>query len=154
MKQAFNNYTSRSLISIITTAVFTSIHHFYEIGFPAVVLMLLFIVSPILLVQQFRNSGKRVFLWIYGLLSLWLVIGLGLVDGLFNHTAKLFSLQIHAFLALHGGGTKVVEKTFEGNFIYEGTGVLTFIASMFAAYYGYKFIRTNMQYNSTSEQEN
>ena len=154
MKQALNKYASPSLISVIVTAVFTSLHHFYEIGFLAVVLVLLFIISPTLLMQQFRNTRKRVFLWIYGILSIWLVIGLGLVDGLFNHTIKLLSSQVHALLALHGGGTKAVEKTFEGNLIYQSTGVLTFVASMFAAYYGYKFIRTSMRSNSTSEQNN
>ena len=154
MKQALNKYASPSLISVIVTAVFTSLHHFYEIGFLAVVLVLLFIISPTLLMQQFRNTRKRVFLWIYGILSIWLVIGLGLVDGLFNHTIKLLSSQVHALLALHGGGTKAVEKTFEGNLIYQSTGVLTFVASMFAVYYGYKFIRTSMRSNSTSEQNN
>ncbi|NJD22619.1 MAG: hypothetical protein FIA82_08125 [Melioribacter sp.] len=152
MKHTSPKYASQSLMSIIATAVFTSIHHFYEIRFLAVVLVLLFIGSPILLMQQFRNTRKRVFLWIYGILGIWLVIGLGLVDGLFNHTMKLLSLQVHALLALHGGGTKAVEKAFEGNLIYQGTGVLTFVAGMFAAYYGYKFIRTSMQSNSTSEQ--
>lgn len=152
MKHAPQKYASQSLMSIIATAVFTSIHHFYEIRFLAVVLVLLFIGSPILLMQQFINSRKRLFLWIYGILSIWLVIGLGLVDGLFNHTMKLLSFQVHTLLALHGGGTKAVEKAFEGNLIYQGTGVLTFVASMFAAYYGYKFVRTSMQSNSTSEQ--
>ncbi len=154
MKHALNKYASRSLISIIATAALTSIHHFYEIGFLAVVLVLLFIVAPILLMQQFRNTGKKVLLWIYGLLNTWLVIGLGLVDGLFNHTMKLLSFQVHALLTLHGGSTKAVEKTFEGNLIYEGTGVLTFVTGIFAAYYGYKFIRTSVRSYSTNEQSN
>lgn len=150
MKYALNDYGVLSLISVIATAVFTSIHHVYEIGFLAVALVLLFIVSPILLMQQYRKTGKKVFLWLYGLLNTWLVIGFGLVDGLFNHTLKLLSFQVHALLALHGGSTKAVEKAFEGNLIYEGTGVLTFVAGIFAAYYGYKFIRTNKQSKSTS----
>lgn len=151
MKQALNKYASASLISIITTAAFTSVHHFYEIGFLAIVPVLLFIVSPILLMRRFGNIGAKIYLCIYGFLNVWLVVGLGIVDGLFNHTAKLFTSQVHALFALHGEGTKAVEKTFEGNLIYEGTGVLTFIASMFAVYYGYKFIRTSMQPNSTNE---
>ena len=151
MKHALNKYASLSLISIIATAVLTSIHHFYEVGFLAVVLVLLFIGSPILLMQQFRNTERKVFLWLYGLLNTWLVIGLGLVDGLFNHTFKLLSFQVHTLLALHGGSTKTVEKAFEGNLIYEGTGILTFIASMFAAYYGYKFIQSIRQSETTSE---
>jgi len=151
MKQSSNKYVTLSLISTIITAVFTSLHHTFEIGPLAVILVLLFIVSPTLLIWRFKNTGKKVFLWVYGLLNLWLVIGLGLVDGLFNHTIKLLSFQFQALLALHGGSTKTVEKAFEGNFIYQGTGILTFVASMFAAHYGYKFIRTSRQSNTTSE---
>lgn len=154
MKHAINKYVKLSLISTIITATFTIIHHSYEIGFLAIFLVFLFVVFPTLLMQQFRNTGKKVFLWVYGLLNTWFVIGLGLIDGLFNHTIKLLSFQVHALLALHGGGTKVVEKAFEGNLIYQGTGVLTFVASIFAAYYGYKFIRTSWQSELTSEQSN
>ncbi|MDP2036142.1 MAG: hypothetical protein Q8L04_02080 [Ignavibacteria bacterium] len=150
MEYALSKYGALSIISVIVTAVLTFVHHFYEIGFLAVILVLLFIVTPILLMQQLRNTRKKVFLWLYGLLNTWLVIGLGLVDGLFNHTFKLLSFQVHVLLALHGGSTKVVEKTFEGNLIYEGTGVLTFVTGIFAAYYGYKFIRTGLQSSSTS----
>ena len=152
MKYALNNYGTQSLISIIATAVLTTVHHFYEIGFLAVILVLLFIATPSLLIARYNKTEKKVFLWVYVLLNTWLVLGLGIVDGLFNHTTKFLNLQVHALLALHGGSTKVVEKAFEGNIIYEGTGVLTFVASMFAAYYGYKFIRTSLQSNLTSKQ--
>lgn len=151
MKHTLNKYGSSSLISIIATAVFTSIHHFYEIGFHAVILVLFFMVAPSLLMSRYNKTGKKVFLWIYGLLNTWLVIGLGLVDGFLNHTIKLLSSQVHALLALHGGGTSAVEKTFGGNFIYEGTGILTFVVSMFAVYYGYKFIQSIRQLETTSE---
>jgi len=146
MKQALNKYSSLSLVSIITTAIFTSIHHSFEIGFAALILVLIFIVFPALLMHQFRNTGKKVFLWIYGLLTAWLVVGLGIVDGLFNHTLKFLHSQIQALIALHGGVSKVFENTvenaYEGTLIFEGTAILAFIASMFAAYYGYKFIRS------------
>lgn len=154
MKQASNKYASLSLMSTIVTASLTSIHHAYEIGFAAVILVLLFIVAPIVLMRGFRNTGTKGFLWAYGLLNTWLVVGLGLVDGLWNHTIRPLGVQLHTLLSLHGGGTKVVEKAFEGNFIYEGTGVLTFIASMFAAYYGYKFIRMSRQFDITDIQNN
>jgi len=93
--------------------------------------------------RWFRNTGNRVSLWIYGLLNVWLVVGLGLVDGFWNHTLKPIGFQIQALIAFHGGGTVTGEKAFEGNIIYEVTGLLTFVAGMFAAYYGIKFIQTN-----------
>ena len=143
MKPARNKYESLSLISIIITGMFTSIHHTYEIGAHAIFLVLLFMVLPALLMRWFRNTGNRVSLWIYGLLNAWLVVGLGLVDGFWNHTIKPIGFQIQALIAFHGGGTVAGEKTFEGNIIYEVTGVLTFVAGMFAAYYGIKFIQAN-----------
>lgn len=158
MKQAPNKYASVSLISTIVTATLTCIHHSYEIGFYAVILVLLFIASPTLLMRWLRNTGNKGDLWAYGLLNAWLVLGLGLVDGLWNHTIRPLGFQLHALLSFHGGGTKVVEKTvekaFEGNFIYEGTGILTFVASMFAAYYAYKFIRISKQSGIISAQNN
>jgi len=143
MKPAHNKYESLSLISIIITGMFTSIHHTYEIGAHAIILVLLFMVLPALLMRWFRNTVNRVSLWIYGLLNVWLVVGLGLVDGFWNHTLKPIGFQIQALVALHGGGTVTGEKAFEGNIIYEVTGILTFVAGMFAAYYGIKFIQTN-----------
>lgn len=143
MELAQNKYVTPSLVSTIITGVFTSIHHTYEIGAHAIILVLLFIVTPTLLMRWFRNTGNRVSLWIYGLLYAWLVVGLGLVDGFWNHTLKPIGFQIQALIAFHGGGTVTGEKVFEGNIIYEVTGLLTFVAGMFAAYYGIKFIQTN-----------
>jgi hypothetical protein len=48
---------------------------------------------------------------------------------------------------LHGGDPEVVERVFSllppasVDIFYESTGVLTFIVSLFASYYGYKFIQ-------------
>jgi hypothetical protein len=48
---------------------------------------------------------------------------------------------------LHGGDPEVVEQVFSllppasVDIFYESTGVPTFIVSLFAAYYGYKFIQ-------------
>lgn len=141
MKLARNKYVTPSLVSTIITGMFTSIHHTYEIGFQAIILVVLFIVTPTLLMRWFRKTGNRVSLWIYGLLNAWLVVGLGLVDGFWKHTLKPIGFQIQALIAFHGGGTVTGEKVFEGNIIYKVTGILTFVASMFAVYYGIKFIQ-------------
>jgi len=150
MKQARNKYVKLSLASMIVTATLSSVHHAYELGVYAVILIGLFIVLPAVFMQWFSKTGNQGSLWAYGLLNAWLVVGLGWVDGLWNHVVKPLGLQLHALAALHGGGANVVEKGVEGNFIYEGTAILTFVASIFAAYYGYKFIRTSRQSEGTS----
>lgn len=154
MKQAFNKYASLSLVSTIITATFAGIHHVYEVGFHAVFLVVIFMVLPVLLMRWFKKTEKKVSLWAYGLLNTWLVIGFGLVDGLWNHILSPLGISLHALMSLHGGSSPTVEKAVEGNFIYDATGVLTFIVSMFAAYYAYKFIRTVRQTETTSEQNN
>lgn len=154
MKQSQNKYASLSLISTIVAGTFTSIHHVFEIGYLAVILVLLFIVTPTLLMQWFRKTGSKVTLWVYGILITWFVVGLGLIDGLFNHTVKIIGFYFNALLSFHGGGTAGSEKTLEGNFIFQFTGMLTFFAGIFVAYYGYKFIRTSRRSRITSEQNN
>lgn len=145
MKHARSKYASLSLMSTILTGAFTSIHHVYEIGSLAIVLVLLFVVTPALLMRWFRNTENRISLLAYGFLTAWLVVGLGVVDGLWNHILRPLSLQFHALVAFHGGGTTAVAATVERHLLHEVTGILTFVASSFAAYYGYKFIRMSRQ---------
>lgn len=145
MKQVQNKFASLSLVSMILTGTLTTIHHSYELGFHAIVLVFLFVITPFFLMQWIRKTSNRSALWIYGLLNTWLVFGLGLVDGLWNHIIRPLGFQVQALLSIHGGGMKGAEQVAGGNLIYEGTGIFTFVASMFAAYYGYKFIQASRQ---------
>lgn len=150
MKQARDTYASLSLMSTVLTGALTSIHHAYEIGSYAVILAFLFVFSPALLMRWFRNTGNRGSLLGYGLLTTWLVVGLGVVDGLWNHIIRPLGLQFHALVAFHGGASSTVAQSIEGNLVHGVTGILTFVASIFTAYYGYKFIRMSRQSETTS----
>ncbi len=150
MKHSLNKFASLSLVSMIVTGATTTIHHSYEIGFHAVILALLFIIAPIFLMRWFRKTGNSAALWIYGLLNTWLVFGLSLADGLWNHIIRPLGFQVQALLSIHGGGMKTAEQLAGGNLIYEGTGIFTFVSSLVAAYYGYKFIQTNRQSKATN----
>jgi len=140
-----NKFAKNSLVSMVLTGTFTTIHHSYEIGLHAGILALIFIVTPIFLMKWFRGTGNQHALWIYGLINTWLVFGLGLVDGLWNHIIRPLGFQVQALLSFHGGGMKTVEQAAGGGLIYQWTGVLTFVTSMVAAYYGYKFIQGSGQ---------
>ena len=150
MKSEMEKYATLSLVSTVLTGIFTSIHHSYEIAYKAIVLALFVVVLPVLTMQWLKRTGSRVALWVYGLLTAWLVLAFGMIDGLWNHTINgLGSYVNNAVLSIHGsmpsGGEEVVANALAGNLIYQAAGVLTFIASTFAAYYGIKFLRTRKQ---------
>ena len=145
MKQIPDKFAKYSLVSMILTGTLTTIHHSYEIGLHAGILALIFIVIPIFLMKWFRGTGNRHALWIYGLINTWLVFGLGLVDGLWNHILRPLGIQVQAFLSFHGRGINTVEQAAGGGLVYQWTGVLTFVTSIFAAYYGYRFIQGSRQ---------
>ena len=141
MKKPDSRYAALSLTSTLISAIFSSIHHIYEIGYRAFVLVLVFMVFPSLSMWLFQRTRIRGYVWVYGLLTIWLVAGLGLFDGLWNHILRPLGFQFNALMSLHGGGAKVAVDAVAGGFLYEWTGILTFISSMFAAYYGYQFVR-------------
>ncbi|MFH1908221.1 MAG: hypothetical protein ABIL11_12705 [Chloroflexota bacterium] len=143
-----NKYAALSLVSITLTGVIATIHHVYKLGFSLLIPGAAIILLPYLLMLWFKRAGNKVALWAYGLLNAFVIVGLGFVDGFLNHTV-LFSktLAYNILLPLHGGDPKAVEKVFSllppapVDAFYESTGVLTFIVSLFALYYGYKFIQ-------------
>jgi len=151
MNQETSKYAKISLAFTALTGVLTSVHYFYEMGFKAVILVLLLLVLPVLMMRWLKKTGSKMALRIYGLITTWLVIGFGFFDGFWNHVVKKFGYY-YVLLPAHGGDKKVVEKTFSilptevGNFLFEATGILTFIMSIIAAYYLVKFIRVRKQF--------
>jgi len=145
-----NKYATLSLVSITLTGIITTLHYVYKLGFslllPGAVILLL----PYLLMLWFKRLGNKAALWAYGLLNAFVILGLGFVDGFLDHTV-LFgkTLAYNILLPLHGGDPKTVEKVFSllppapVDAFLESSGVLTFIVSLFALYYGYKFIQGN-----------
>ncbi len=147
MKNLFKNkFAKSSLISMILTALATSVHHYYEIGIHAIFLVLIFIVIPTFLMLKFQSSNKKIYLWIYGLLNVWLVVAFGFIDGFWNHTFKIFGSGINSLImsvhgSMQGMEAGAAEANLAENHIYQGAGILTFIAALFATYYGYNFIK-------------
>ena len=146
--QATNTYANLSLVSITLTGIIATIHYVYKMGFSLLIPGVLIILLPSLLMLWFKHAGNKVALWAYGVLNAFVIIGLGFVDGFLDHT-MLFSksLAYNILLPLHGGNPKVVEQIFSllppapVDVFFESTGILTFIVSLFALYFGYKFIK-------------
>jgi hypothetical protein len=144
-----NKYAKLSLISVTLTLMITSAHHIYELGPRLLILvpLLIMMLLPSVFMLWFKHTRHKVALLAYGLFNAFVITGFGITDGLLDHTFKVVGSYIGA--SLPGGSEKVVGFSFlspiAGDFFFEGTGILTFIASMFVAYYGYKFIQAEIR---------
>ncbi len=128
-----------SLAGISATVILASITHAYEFGIRAFIAGFIVITLLCALNIQYRRMRNKVFLVFYGLLNAWVIIGFGLFNGFWNHSVKVFLNYLHTgylppFLA------KLFMTPQIGSFFFEGVGILTFVMSIFAAYYAYKFI--------------
>ena len=125
-----------SVITITLTGILTSLHHLYRFGFEVIVPAGIVIALPYLLMRWFWRGGRWLAFAAYGIFSALIILWFGISDGFLDHTVKLF------------GGTPIhflPESPIVGDLLYETTGILSFVASMFAAYYLYKFIRDTLR---------
>jgi len=133
-----------SLAGTITTVILASAVHFSEYGYRALIvgLVIIAVLSGLFFFQR-RTSGK-VPLVFYGFLSTLIVAGFGIVNGFWNHAFKVFLFYLH-----NGGLPPMLSKLFLtpriGSFVFESLGIGTFITSMLAAIYTYKYIRDNVR---------
>ncbi len=134
-------YALWSLASVEALALLTSIHHVFKFGPGFLVMGLILVTLPLILIWQFSRKPNTLLAQIYGLVVIFMVLGFGLFDGLWNHTIKML-----LFFA-YGANQAVMREKFPvfdpvGGFGYELSGVLTFVAALVAAYFTYQFIRT------------
>jgi hypothetical protein len=129
-----------SLATISATVVLVSITHAYEFGHRAYIVGLTVISLLCGMNILYLRTRNKVFLIFYGLINAWIVIGFGLVNGFWNHAFKVFLYYLH-----NGSMPPFLAKLFMtpqiGNPFFEGAGIVTFVMSLCAAYYGYAFIR-------------
>ena len=141
-------YAVLSLVSITVTAIMTSVHHIYRLGLEVAIPATIITVLPALLMYWYANKRSQAALWIYGVLNILVITWFGFIDGFLDHVVKALGLQNITFLP--GGEAEIVETVYSlwspeaGNLFYEGTGILSFIASVFALYYGIQFVRTHI----------
>jgi hypothetical protein len=149
MKDSINtHFANLSLASVSLTAVLTSVHHIFRLGYgpglliPVAIIVLL----PYVLMHWFTRSGNKWIRVAYAGLAGYIIIAFGFIDGFLDHVMKALGFQNMTFLP---GGDAVVVKTVmslwspeASNLFYEGTGVLTFVASIVAAYFLYRFMRS------------
>jgi len=138
-------YATLSFISITLTAIVTAVHHIYRLGLDVLLPAAIIILLPYVLMRWFQQSGNKGSLWAYGSLNALIVVWFGLIDGFLDHVLK--ALGFHNLTFLPGGEAEVVPTAFSlwspaaGTVFYEGSGILMFIASVFAVYYGYRLLQ-------------
>lgn len=131
---------SRSLLSVAATVVLAAITHAYDFGpaafvAGAVVLGMLFTLN-----RHYRRVGSRLAIVLYGLLSLWVIVGFGLVGGVWNHAVR-------DVLSTANGGTlsTAIQPLFMspelGSAVYETFWILLGAAALLAAYFTYRLAR-------------
>lgn len=84
------------------------------------------------------HNRSKLAIGFYSLIALAGFVGLGLYEGLWNHTIGLI-----AYLRINSPSTQISLLLPSDNlhyWFYEATGVLTFLITMLASFYTYKFI--------------
>ena len=117
-----------------------SISHVYLFGPPAFITGAIVFAIFAILIALYTRTLNTTFAWIYLGLSIPIIFGLGIVNGFWNHTVKV------ALFFLHSGYLPpMLENLFSdpklGDLLYEGIGILTFLASIFAVTYTIIFAR-------------
>lgn len=148
-------YATLAAVSLTATAIVVGVHHVYREGWELLLPSAILAALPYLLVRWFRASGNQASLWAYALLSTVLIGGFSFVDGFLDHV-------LNAFLGLYANATGQVadhvERAFRvlppthlvGDFFYEATGILEFVAGVVAAYYAYRFLRAAVAQRSSA----
>src|SRR5881396_3872020 len=127
-----HRYASRSLLTVLVTAVLITVNHLYPLGTRALALGAVLVVVPTALLWWFRNTRSRVAFAGYLLMNLWIVVGFGLIKGLWKSTLPVFLGSLLASV------TTSFPRPTLGSVPFELSGLLTFIGSLFVLYYAYR----------------
>jgi ABC-type branched-subunit amino acid transport system substrate-binding protein len=117
------------------TAILIVVNHLYPLGTKTLALGAVLVVMPTALLWWFRNTRSRVAFAGYLLMNLWIVVGFGLIKGLWESVLPVFL----------GTLLSAVSASFPrptlGPVPLELSGILTFIGSLFVLFYAYRLVR-------------
>jgi hypothetical protein len=130
-------YALRSLLGIEALSLLTSIHHLDELGIAFLVPAALAVGLPIIFMWWFLRKRSNVARWVYSVTVALVILGFGLDDGLWNHTIKMVVFLLRG---ANEAGMAGLPFAPVGSVFHEFTGVLAFVATMFAIYFGYQFM--------------
>lgn len=123
-----------SLASVILTALAITFNHTYTLGAAALVLGAALIAVPVALAVWFSRSGSRTAYAGYLLMTAWIVVGFGLMKGLWGTTLRVFEGTLLA------SRSAAFPRPPIGTLGFEMSGILMFIGSVFVLYYTSRLI--------------
>ncbi len=142
-----NSFTNLSLLSTVLTVLLATVTHAYIFGYRAFLAGFVFIFLLSILNLLYQRKKNKLFLFFYFLLNALVIVGFGLINGFWNHTIKVFLSYLHGGY-LPPPFTGLFENPTIGTFFQESIGFLTFIASMFSVYYGFKIVQKKQHQNT------
>lgn len=143
--QSYHRALALSLASLTLAIVATSAHHVFRLGSELVPVTLLVFVTPLVLMALYVKTKHRTLLIAYGIYTTLIVTWFGFLDGFMDHVLKALGIQNLTFLP--GSDAEVVATVYSlwspeaTDAFYEGSGVLTFLLSVFTVIYTHRFIR-------------
>jgi ABC-type branched-subunit amino acid transport system substrate-binding protein len=127
-------YGGLSFASVAVTAAAITGNHLYTLGTGALILGVVLLVVPAALLKWLRKTASTTALVGYMLMNVWMIIGFGLLNGLWAITLKVF---LGTFLS---SMSTAYPKPPIGPFAFEISGTVMFIGSMFVLYYALKLL--------------
>ena len=127
-------------LSILATVAGATVTHAFDVGQRATIAGIT-LMGILLLLQHFgRRRGNRVADNLNKAMNILVISGFGLMDGFWNHLVKtaLFSLHNGRMPPLFAG---LFIAPIPGSAICETAGIMTFLASMAAAYAIYRIMQ-------------
>src|SRR4051794_24250159 len=112
-----------SLFTALATSAATTFHHYYRMGFFTLLLGLVTIGLPLAAMLWFRRTRSSAALLAYTLVSGWIIVGFGLIDGMWKSTLKIF---LGNFLLADYG--QYFSWAPVGSFPFEASGILASIS--------------------------
>jgi len=134
-RQPSSNTMHASLASVAVAALAITVNHVYTLGVVAAAgLGATILVVSAAAWWKLRRTNSRAALYAYLLMNAWVVIGFGLVKGLWRTTLPVF-----LGTALASASTTYPRPVFE-SFGFEISGVIMFLASLFVLYYALRLV--------------
>ena len=127
-------YGRASLISVMLTAAAITVNHLYTLGAGALLLGATLLVVPATLLTWFRRTGSTPALAGYLLTNAWIIIGFGVMKGLWESTLRVFAGTPLSFVS-----TAYPKPAF-GAFGFEISAILMFLGSLFVLYYAIQMV--------------
>lgn len=136
-EQERHHFARLSFASLALTIAFTSFRHVFRFG-PVALLFNVVTLALLASLLWYRSTRHAAAVWTYALLGSWIVMGFGLVDGLWKGTLSVYG---NYFFPNAG----IFPRSGPRPYGFEAAGILTSVASLFALYYGYGLLRATLQ---------